>query len=410
MAVVTIKEIFDRQFDHVKFDADFCKRVIQYSIRFMNRNEDHSAFFGGVLLGVNPIKFFESDRESWYEDVLQVDEDLLIADFKNASAVNHEFNVMGDVFNYTPGYVVHRLMTDSKAPQSLRHEAMVHVFMVLHFRFITSLLVKRFKYPADPEVATATYLSLNGRFDIRRYGSWRDLIRARAEDIISSRSIYYRTLQAYSPDGMVIRVVTDTQSRIRELIKKIYAIHKHFSDTGVRVKTASDTTINTDGELVLKDKKNGYANFLRYAGETIPNERNFIRDELVDVIASGMQSMPKPPLVEALRFMSNNYFQPRHDYLQEIVKEVLLYAFDHLYVNRLPSVQRNDLASNLAKLRALLMASRSSDPSVLKLREETEKLVRASIKSKNNAVIASVRTGVLLYIVLRVMARDHYSK
>jgi hypothetical protein len=408
---VTIKEVFDRQFDHVKFDAEFCKRVIQYSIRFMNRNEDHSAFFGGVLLGVNPVKFFDSDRDSWYEDVLEVDEDLFLADFRKIDAINHEFNVMSDAFNYTPAYIVHRLMKATGVAQSLRHEAMVHAYMVLHYRFITSLLVKRFQYPADKEVATATYLALNGRFDIRRYGSWRDLIRARAEDIVSAKSIYYRCLQDFQPDGMLIRTVTDTQSRIRELIKKIYAIHKHFSDTGVRVKTTSDTTINADGEMVLKDRKNGYASFMRYINDIIPSERNFIRDELVDVVASGMNTMPKPLLVTTLRYMSNNYFAPHQNYLQEIVKEVLLYSFDHLYVNRLPSVQRNDLATNIAKLKALLTASRSTDPSVMLLRTEAEKLVRqATGRNKYEAQIAAVRTGTLLYIVLRAMTKDYYTK
>lgn len=408
---VTIKEVFDRQFDHVKFDADFCKRVIQYSIRFMNRNEDHSAFFGGVLLGVNPVKFFDSDRDAWYEDVLEIDEDLFLADFKKITSINHEFNVMSDAFNYTPAYIVHRLMKATGVPASLKHEAMVHAYMILHYRFITSLLVKRFQYPADKEVATAVYLALNGRFDIRKYGSWRDLIRARAEDIVSSKSIYYRCLQEFQPDGMLIRTVTDTQSRIRELIKKIYAIHKHFSDTGVRVKTASDTTINTDGELVLKDRKNGYASFMRYINDIIPTERSFIRDELVDVVASAMNTMPKPLLVTTLRYLSNNYFAPHHGYTQEIVKEVLLYCFDHLYVNRLPAVQRNDLATNLAKLKALLTASRSTDPSVITLRTETEKLVRAATgKNRYEAQIAAVRTGVLLYIVLRTLCKDHYAK
>lgn len=408
---VSIKEVFDRQFDHVKFDAAFCKRVVQYSIRFMNRNEDHSAFFGGVLLGVNPVKFFDSDRDNWYEEVLEIDEDLFLADFRKITTINHEFNVMGDAFNYTPAYIVHRLMTATNIPNSLKQEAMVHAFMVLHYRFITSLLVKRFQYPADREVATATYLALNGRFDIRRYGSWRDLIRARAEDLVSAKSIYNRVFRDFAPDPMVIRTVTDTQSRIRELIKKIYAIHKHFSDTGVRVKTTSDTTINADGEMVLKDRKNGYASYMRYIGEIIPSERNFVRDELVEVVISAINTAPKPMLLQTLKYMSNNYFAPHQGYLQEIVKEVLLYTFDHLYVNRLPSVQRNDLATNIAKLKALLTASRSTDPAVLSLRTDTEKLVRAATgRTKFEAQIPAVRTACLLYIVLRTMTKDHYSK
>src|SRR5690554_5279886 len=101
----SLKEVFDRQFDQVKFDRQLCQRIIRFSNAFMTRNDDHSAFFGGVLLGVHPIRFLESDREAWYEDVLDIDEELLLADFRKVKSINHEFKVMSDVFNYTPVYL-----------------------------------------------------------------------------------------------------------------------------------------------------------------------------------------------------------------------------------------------------------------------------------------------------------------
>ena len=58
----TLKEVFDEQFDQVKFNRDLCKRIIRYSQNFMTRNEDHNAFFGG--LWASPIRFLESDRET----------------------------------------------------------------------------------------------------------------------------------------------------------------------------------------------------------------------------------------------------------------------------------------------------------------------------------------------------------
>lgn len=410
----SLLEVFDRNFDQVQFDENLCKRIIQYSLRYMNRNDDHSAFFGGVLLGVNPIRFLDSDREAWYEDILDIDEDLLTADFRKVKSINHEFKVMSDVFNYTPIYVthylVHRIQANTKIPATLRHEACVNAFMVLHFRFLTSLLVKRFRYPADPQVAQATYASLNGRFDIKRFGSWRALLRARSEDLISLNSIYHRSIQNFGPDASLIRVVTDTQGRIREVVKKIYAIHKQFSDAGVRVRTTSDTTIDTDGEQVLKDRTNGYASYLRYINEVVQTDRNFIRDELVEVIASAMQAMPVHYLRESLQYLSNNYGQPHQQYLEGILKETLLYTFNYLQTNRSTIGPNKDLAALLAKLRALFMASRSSDPAVLLLRNDTEKMVKQAINSKNNAVIAAVRTGVLLYIILRAMTKEHYSR
>ena len=54
------------------------------------------------------------------------------------------------------------------------------------------------------------------------------------------------------------------------------------------------------------------------------------------------------------------------------------------------------------------MASRSSDPALLKLRNTGEKLIRKAVQSKNPSMLAAVRTGVLLYVVLRTFSKDHY--
>lgn len=412
---VTIKEVYDRQFDQVKFDRNLCRRIIHYSQQFMTRNEDHSAFFGGVLLGVNPIRFLDSDRERWFEDVLDIDEDLLSSDFKTITAINHDFQVMSDPFNYTSAYVCHRLMQNNHISQALKKEAMTHAFMVLHYRFLTSLLVLRFRTPADPEVARATYASLSGRFDIKRYGSWRALIEARSENLISPNSIYRRVIQEFSPDTSkgegpsVIRVVTDTQGRIREVVKKIYAIHTQFLKSGTRLRTVTDLSINSDGEMILKDRMGGYSSYIRYVNEVVQTKRNFIRQELVDIIANAMVTMPPKLLVESLEYMTENYQKRNQAYLEDIVKESILYAVEFLSTNRLILSSGNDLSEFITRLRSLLMASRSSDPTVLKLRELTEKMVREAVKSRNQAVIASVRTGVILYITLRTLTKQHYS-
>ncbi len=195
MAKQTMREVMDEHFKDVKFDSALCKRIIDFSIRFMNRNEDHSAFFGGVLMGVNPIYFYDTDRELWFDDVLKVDEDLLQFHFQQAEGVDPKNQkVASDVMNYTPGYITMRLMQEKDIPIKTRHEACKHAFQVLHYKYITSLLVRRFKYPARREVAEATFAALNYKFDIKTLGSWGNLVKDRAEGIISPESIYYPVL------------------------------------------------------------------------------------------------------------------------------------------------------------------------------------------------------------------------
>lgn len=406
---LTLKDVFDRQFENVTIDKAFCQRIISFSQRFMTRSNDHSEFFGSALLGVNPIRFLDSDRDAWYEDVLGISETLLLHDFRQVKAINHEFKVMSDAFNYTPAYIMHRLLDATRIPQRLRHEAIKHAFMVLHFRFITSLLVRRFRYPADPAIARAAYNSLSQRFDIRRYGSWRKLIEARGEELASSRNVHYQAIQKFTPDAKLIRVVTDNQGRIRELVKKYYAVYLDAAEQGNRINTLSATQMTTDGELILRDKVGGYATYLRYAHQIVQNERSLIRDEILDVIASAMHTMPPPLLRESLEYLARNYRQPRQKYLEELVRETLLYVFDFLQKNRTTLGRAQPLDVIVARLRALLTASRSTDPAVIQLRELSEKLVTNAVKTRNTATIASVRTGVLLYITLRVMCKSHYT-
>ncbi|BEG72656.1 hypothetical protein [Pseudomonas phage PA1C] len=412
---LTIRQVLDKHFEDVKFDRDLCKRIIDYTVRYMNRNEDHSAFFGGVLLGVQEVRFYDTDREIWFDDVLRVDDDLLRHDFVKAEGIDPTHIVASDPFNHIPGYLTIQLNKRNDIPLNIKQEAITCAFMVLHFKYLTSLLVRRFKYPARREVAEATFAALNYKFDIKAIGSWGKLIRERSEGISSNdtSNIYYSYLhdKIEDKDGyMSKRVVTDTQSRIRELINKYYEVYIRTLQSGSRLVMTSDIGVNTDGDQILRDKVNGYSGYLRYMHGVVNNEQNFIRPELLGVIENSMAAMPPKLLVESLQYMSRNYGQPRMGHLEKLVDECLLYAFDYMQSIK-TSVQRNtDLNGIIVKIRAKLMASRSEDPRVLFMRDTGEAMVKEATKIKNPAVIAATRTGIMLYIILRAMTRNYYSR
>ena len=45
----------------------------------------------------------------------------------------------------------------------------------------------------------------------------------------------------------------------------------------------------------------------------------------------------------------------------------------------------------------------------MRMRTQGEAIVKKAIKSRNPSVVASVRTGVMLYLVLRTFAMQHYN-
>lgn len=414
MSETSIVELFEKHFANVKLDRAFCMRAINFSIRFMNKNADHSAFFGGVLLGVNPIRWHPADREQWYDDVLTINDDLLQYDFLKLPFIDPSHNVNSDSFNHLPAFLCRKLMQDTSLPMGLRDETMRALFTVLHIKYLTSLLSQRFRYPAKREVAEATFMSLNYKWDIRRLGSWRALIFDRCDSIIGPETNY--TNHIFGPPGSLTdhwssRIVTDTQSRIREVVKKIYAVYIQVLKEGGRVITTSEIGISTDGDAFLKDKVNGFGSYLRYGKEIVTNEANFVRPELMGIIERAMvDSMPPQPFEDTLKYLCRNVAQPRMGHIDKMFEECLLYVFDQMQQERTQIQRSNDLEGLILKVRAKLMASRSSDPRVLYLREVGEKIVGDATGVKNKAVLAATRTGLMLYITLRTLTKNHYAR
>lgn len=414
MAKKTMREVMDEHFKDVKFDVALCKRIIDFSVRFMNRNEDHSAFFGGVLMGVNPVYFYDTDRELWFDDVLKVDEDLLQHDFQNAEGVDPKNQkVASDVMNYTPGYITMRLMKENHIPLKTRHEACRHAFQVLHYKYITSLLVRRFKYAARREVAEAAFAALNYKFDIKTIGSWGKLVKNRAEGIISDDSIYHDVLTekpGVDYDYWTRRIVTDTQTRIRELINKYYSVYIATLNAGLMIRTTSDVMINTDGEMALRDKVTGYRSYLTYMHSVCTSKDNLIKPDLLPVISSAMHTMPEPMLVTSLEFLARNFNQPRSKDLTKFVDESLLYCFEYMQSIKQSVQRQNDLKELVTRLRLLLMAPKSSDPRVLIMRDMGDQIVKNATNSRHAGQIAATRTGLILYVVLRAMTKAYYTR
>ncbi|AEH03443.1 hypothetical protein AVT69_gp017 [Pseudomonas phage PhiPA3] len=411
---LTVRETLDKHFEGVKFDRDLCKRITDYCVRFMNRNEDHSAFFGGVLMGVNEIKFYDTDRELWFDDVLGVDDDLLKHDFDRAEGIDTSHIVASDAFNYLPGYITMRLNKETNIPLNIRHEAMVSAFMVLHFKYLTSLLVRRFKYPARREVAEATFAALNYKFDIKAIGSWGKLIRQRAEGIVANthENIYQNYLLDRERDDTywAKRIVTDTQSRIRELVNKYYSVYIQTLQSGAKVIITSDVQVNTDGEQVLKDKSSGYASYLRYMHGVVTSEQSFIRPELLSVIYKAMPTMPEHMLVPTLQYISRNVGLKRMEFIEKFIDESLLYAFDYMQSIRTSVQRNNDLIGLLTKIRAKIMASKTTNEQVLFIRDTGEKMVRDATGNRYAGHIAATRTGLMLYVILRAMCKNYYTR
>lgn len=409
----TIKGVFDGECSRLEIGPKLIARLHQYQVGFVNKNEDHINFFGGNLLGVQVVRFTPTDHDRWFDEIVEVDNVPLQEQLLALPTVNPEERglksafISSDAFNLSCVWLAHAISDSKHLTPAQKEQGMIDAMLVLQYKFLTSLLYHYFHYPTDTATAEATYAQLSNKFAIKQYGSWMALLRARAEAIIAKNSIHFQTILKMDDDNDVTYMLNDTQGRIRDTVKNIYAVFDQVHKQGIRISSVS-SIIEHDGVEILKDRSKNLLAYGRYINEVIADKNSFVREELTGIIEKLMYTMPPRLFHMTLGWMSDNYRAPG-THVEEMLTETLVHSFDYLADHRSLVNNSSDLPGLLTKLRGVYMSSRSTDPALFSLRNKAEKIVRQATGNKNNSIIASVRTGVLLYIVLRSFTMRHYT-
>lgn len=399
-----MKEVFESELGHLVPDQKLAKAIKSFAIAFVTKNEDHIHFFGSPLLGVYPVRFTDDDRLTWFDDILDCDEIHLTSRLHRCTTVNPDHIVASDAMNESIGYLLHLFHHSSRLAVKDVEAVKVDLIRILHFKYISSIMAKYFKYNASKEVALATYAALSKKYDLKVYGNWGALIQARAEAIVSKQGLHYNTYVRYDNDKAIQYMITDIQCRIREVIKAMTAEFYAVRDRDGKISSAS-ATMELDGTKVIKDRANAFLTFRRYLSTILNDPNSFVKDNLVHVVSVAMSNVPEQHVKEALYYLAENHADPRQKYLGELCDEILLHAFEYIQSK---GILINDLNLIASKMKAIYTASRSSNESVLKMREMAWQLADEAVHSRDKQVKVGVRTAVMLYVLLRTLAMNHY--
>lgn len=402
-----IKKVFEEECGSLAIDANLVKRLRIYESSFVGRNADHIEFFGGHLLGVNPVKFLPSDSMRWFDEIVKVDELTLEHKLLALPTVNKDWKISSDTFNLSAAWLIYAINSAKGLTPQQKEAGMMDAILILQYKFFTSLLFHYFKYLAKREVAEATYASLSDKFTLRQVGTWAALFRERAKTVLEGEP-HRETIKHFDSDEGVIYFLNDVQGRIRDVMKNIYAVYDRVHKAGQAIQTTSAVSEH-DGESVLKDKGAKLLAYTRYLNAIITDQNSFIKDELMHVVLSLMHTAPPSVFEQTLRWMSQHYRHSNYGVIEQVLNETLIHSFAYLDENREYVRNTPNLTALLTRLKGVYTSSRSTDPVLMKLRENAEKLVEMATKNKTESTLASVRTALLLYLVARALTMSHYA-
>lgn len=402
--MTNIKQVFEDETPRLKVDATFVRRMHAYERQFVNSSENNIAFLGGALMGTPRFIFPATLRHVFFEDVLVVDDEAILKqDLHALPTVESKHKVASDPFSLGLAFTVHKALTSSLPPKA-KNDLAMDALRLMHYRFLSSLMVHYFPYEPDRGTMEATYAALNRKFSLKVYGSWNKLITARCEDILHpTRSIHIRTLHQFDNDADIQYMITDTQGRIREVVKKMYKVFVEVHQNSSKIQTTK-AMVDIDGELHVRDLIRRNNDYTRYIHGVCTDKRSFIREELVRIVVGMIPKLPDRHLTVMLEYMADNY-GPRGDKnIEPLIEETMMHAFE--VMSEEPG--KVSLAMLLTRLRSLYMSSRSTNPSLLKMRDLSFKIAKRAVKTSNQSLLASVRTAAMLYIVIRAFSMDYY--
>ena len=411
-----VKDVFNDLCGELSFDNKLGDKIIRYMNSFISKNVEHASFFGGNLTGVYVVKFTNSDRSVWFDEILNINEEELLPRLNDI--INPVCYVVGgDAFNLSCVWLSHMFYKSSKINEKRKNEIMSAIYNVLQFRFITSRLQRHWPYPCSKEVAEATLAAMSNKYAIKQKGTWIKVVQDRSDDIIDMKhSIHRLTIQRMEHDirntgESVGYLLTDTQGRNKALLKNIYGLQKQVQESGMRVNSTSSTFIEMDGEAVLKDKANALETYRNYLAGVIPDKPSFIKLDLISIIESSNKTMPVSMFRSTLSWISDSYGKGDKGKLEidEVVNKIMTHLLTYLNQNRNAMKNKSDISGLISKMKGVYTSSRSTDELLLSIRDDVEEIVKRATKIKSGPSIAATRTGVMLYIVLRAFTMRYYS-
>lgn len=395
--VRSMNDVFDI---HVKIALDrrFIVKFLTHVEKFLRKDENHIAFFGGNLIGVYPIKWTIDDKLTLIEDILQIDDyDLLVTDIYDLPDINKNFHVSSDAINLVLLWLAHKALTSKTLTDKekiLLAEASINM---LQYKFLTSIHSRYFKFSSNISIAMEVYEQLDNKSQLKRHGSWKGLVQARTQDILHEDSLHTNTIRKFDNDIANVKMINDIWNRLKSIFNILTDDFYRIKDTQARIITNNPFTM-VEGEAILKDSINRYAHIKSNMHAIVPDRNAFIREDMIQVIITSNSSVYPQYLKASLEYMSNNYLQPHSKVdIMTTIDEILEFTFR---IIRREKIALDNIGAIAIKLRGALRASRLQMHEYDIIKEKVNEIVELANHRITDVNINSTRIAVILYVSL----------
>lgn len=421
-----LKQVLKKEFPIVILPRHI-KAIEEFKYAWEHKNK-HSYALNTPLLGIDKIQFIDSDQNTLF-DIFGVDKNLFKKAYHTSEAVFYTkyddendkegklqlSKVGSDPYNGFSIYLCH-LIANSTLPEKLKEQGIGDILSLLHYKFFTSVVGRNFKYPANKDVMMYTIEHLSAMYTIRQTetSTWYLLFKNRAYNIYKPKEIHYNTIRNFDIDKDIIKVISDTQTKVRKFLRNI--INEYYANYENDSKIITSNTVNNiDGKKLIQSVNSSYQSvIMNVVGDAI-NINKFIDTNLISLVVSlnkklKIDSTKKMftvfSLVAAIQYkagQSDLIETDKHGNTLYIGYKALLSAivqksFRLCVVDGVNMTSSKDI---LIKIRNVFTSSKIENKDIEDIKNSVSKFIEDNNVTSNISLIPALRIAFILYIILQ---------
>jgi len=300
-----VEKFFDENLKHVLFTSSLVRRLKNFRLEWVIKNEDHIEFLGSNLLGVHKIIFSSQDDDKLLEDIYGItDPDKLQKELYTLKGMSKKYKVGSNLIYQLLVYTMYRFLNNDTLNSNQKEEGITTCGLIMQYRMITSIYFRYFKYPVSKAVAIETYERYSYKFGIKQKKNWQNVFIDRCKSITDKHGINRKKLERYTEED-ALRIVTDIQTKLRRSIVTMYKVMLEVLEEENTLKQLSDVIIDATGEKSIADNDNVIINIKHNINNIIYRENDFINNEIVNIVLAINKNVDYDNFIKYLRYVSN---------------------------------------------------------------------------------------------------------
>lgn len=412
MEFKTLKAIFDT-FVKTKIDRHLIETVNKWRNRFYNRNAEHVGFFSTASFGLYVPKWTSADDDFWLNQILDIDEDE-VSDYVYAlPTINKDFRVSSNILSISFIYLMHRATVEPYFNNKDKDNLKLALMEVMVARYMTSIMNNYFSVgKTTPEISTEIFERLSRRFDLKVAGNWKNWITLKSTQFVigedQREDARYGKQEVFErfEDELVVRKLNSVKSQLNKSVVEINQVFREILADQKKVVSKSALSMNVEG-LYLGDLVRQQSQYLHYQDSIFIDKSSFLKDDLLYVVESSMPTISTKIFRGALEWIIDN--QKKTPTLERKIRQVrhdiLIYALELIQSENLKT---SDLVLIANRLRQNFLSGKVIDSRLTQARKRIDEFIVLYRPQSKGKLISLERSGIMLYLVLRTLAKNYY--